>query len=59
MVCYDYDGYLTEVPGKPGYWKDDFGVLWNRNGSDKDIGVIEGRVIKNPDITSYKFPNID
>lgn len=54
-----YDGYLSEVSGKPGYWRDDFGVLWNRNGADKDIGVIEGKVIKDPDIKSYKFPEID
>ena len=57
MVC--YDGYLSEVPGKPGYWRDDFGVLWNRNGADKDIGVIEGRVLKSTDRSSYKFPEID
>lgn len=54
-----YDGYLSEVSGKPGYWKDDFGVLWNRNGADKDIGVIEGKVIKDADLKSYMFPEID
>lgn len=54
-----YDGFLSEIPEKPGYWKDDFGVLWNRNGVDRDIGVIEGSVIKKPDIKSYKFPEIN
>jgi uroporphyrinogen decarboxylase len=54
-----YDGYLSEIPEKLGYWKDDFGVIWNRNCVDKDIGVIEGSVIKFPDINTYKFPEID
>ncbi len=52
-----YDGHLCEV--KPGYWQDDFGVLWNRTGADKDIGVIEGIVIAEPDMASYRFPEID
>ncbi len=39
---------------------DDFGVIWNRSGADKDIGVIEGLVIPEPDIKYYKEPlNID
>lgn len=54
-----YDGYLSEVKEGSGYWKDDFGVLWNRNGADKDIGVIEGYVIKEPDVNSYTFPELD
>jgi uroporphyrinogen decarboxylase len=54
-----YDGYLTEMTQGSGYWKDDFGVVWNRNGADKDIGVIDGLVIKEPDIGSYKFPELD
>jgi len=59
IVMVYYNGYLFEVPNKPGYWIDDFGVLWNRNGADKDIGVIEGKVIKNHDVKSYIFPKID
>lgn len=54
-----YDGYLREaIPGS-GYWKDDFGVVWNRNGADKDIGVIDGLVIRESDIESYIFPELD
>ena len=59
IIMANYDGFLSEVPEKPGYWKDDFGVLWNRNGVDKDIGVIEGRVINEPDIKEFKFPEIN
>lgn len=53
-VC--YDGYLSEISPNSGYWKDDFGVVWNRNGTDKDIGVIDGFVITEPDMKTYKFP---
>ncbi|MDW7657566.1 MAG: uroporphyrinogen decarboxylase family protein [Bacillota bacterium] len=52
-----YDGHLREI--RPDYWQDDFGVLWNRTGADKDIGVIEGIVIPEPDMSGYVFPEID
>lgn len=54
-----YDGYLSELSPASGYWKDDFGVVWNRNGADKDIGVIDGYVIKEPDAKKYVFPVLD
>jgi uroporphyrinogen decarboxylase len=54
-----YDGRAVEInPGK-GYWKDDFGVVWNRNGTDKDIGVVDKYVIEKPSMKGYKFPKID
>lgn len=54
-----YDVSLTELSLGSGYWKDDFGVVWNRNGADKDIGVIHGLVLPEPDMSRYKFPEID
>ncbi len=54
-----YDGYLTEEKAGSGFWRDDFGVLWNRNGADKDIGVICGQVIPEADLADYVFPAID
>jgi uroporphyrinogen decarboxylase len=54
-----YSGLPRELPDKPGYFRDDFGVLWNRNGADKDIGVIEGCVIENIEDNAYVFPAID
>jgi len=60
---YYYSGFLEgvehELSGKPGYFKDDFGVIWNRNGADKDIGVIEGQVIKEPELNTFHQPEID
>lgn len=54
-----YDGYLHELSPGSGYWKDDFGVVWNRNGADKDIGVIDGYVINKSDIKLCKLPILD
>ena len=49
-----YSGNPTEV--RPGFFKDDFGVVWNRTGVDKDIGVIESKLLPAPDISLYRFP---
>ena len=54
-----YDGWPAPVPGKPGYFRDDFGVVWNRNGADKDIGVIDGFIAGSPETCEYEFPEID
>ncbi|MDR2617335.1 MAG: uroporphyrinogen decarboxylase [Treponema sp.] len=54
-----YAGRPRELPGRPGYFRDDFGVLWNRNGADKDIGVIDGLVIEDIEDNSYRFPPMD
>jgi uroporphyrinogen decarboxylase len=54
-----YSGRPRELPEKPGYFRDDFGVLWNRNGADKDIGVIDGLVIQDIEDNSYSCPAID
>jgi uroporphyrinogen decarboxylase len=53
-----YDGWPAPIPGRPGFFRDDFGVVWNRNGADKDIGVIDGFVMDSPE-ASYKFPQVD
>ena len=54
-----YDGWPTSIPGRSGYFHDDFGVIWNRNGADKDIGVIDGIVIPDLEKSSYTFPKVD
>jgi len=52
-----YDGGTAPMPDKENYYKDDFGVVWNRT-VDKDIGVIEGLQIPEPDMCSYIFPQV-
>ena len=49
----------TEIKGKPGYFKDEFGVIWNRSGPDKDIGVVECPQIGDLEATDYKLPISD
>ncbi len=53
-----FDGNLEELPDKPGFFQDDFGVLWNRNGADKDIGMIVGTVLPEPEIEAIQMPKI-
>ena len=44
----------------PGHFMDEFGVVWNKNGADRDIGVIEGKVLRSPDdLLKYEFPEVD
>ena len=51
-----YDGWPKEITPGSGYFKDDFCVIWNRNGADKDIGVIDSIIIQEPDMQKYTFP---
>lgn len=58
MGCYlhsvHYGGWPTEIEGRAGFFKDDYGVVWNRNGADKDIGVIDDAIIKEPEMEEMK-----
>ncbi len=44
---------------KPGFIKDEYGVVWDRSGPDKDIGIIDNIIFKDPDISTYSFPKIN
>jgi uroporphyrinogen decarboxylase len=54
-----FSGWADEMPGRPGYFKDAFGVVWNRTGVDRDIGVLDHLVL--PDIAerTYMLPRVD
>lgn len=54
-----YWGWPTEIKERPGYFKDEFGVIWNRNGADKDIGIVDNCVIKDIEDYDYEFPVCD
>lgn len=54
-----YWGWPTEIAGRPGYFQDEFGVIWNRNGADKDIGVVDNCLIEDLEDYSYEFPICD
>lgn len=51
-----YAGSLTELPDRPEFFRDDFGVTWNRTGIDKEIGVLEGLVLPAPTLEHYRMP---
>ncbi len=41
-----YGGVSTKLLDKSGYHKADFSVVWNRNGADKDIGILDENIIE-------------
>jgi uroporphyrinogen decarboxylase len=45
---------LVEV--RPGFWRDEFGVLWNRT-LDKDIGAVVDYQLKERSLAGYAFPD--
>ena len=51
-----YSGDAVEI--RDGYFLNDFGVIWNRTGADKDIGVLDNIVIPEPDMSLYSFPEV-
>lgn len=55
LVGYE-DGWFTEV--RPGFWEDQFGVVWNRT-IDKDIGNVDELLLVEPDMSLYTFPEPD
>jgi uroporphyrinogen decarboxylase len=54
-----YWGWPTELPDMPGYFRDEFGVVWNRNGPEKDIGWAEEPLITDIETGDYRFPEPD
>jgi len=41
---------------RPGFWQDEFGVVWDRSGHDKDIGVIVNVLLNEPTLKGFQFP---
>jgi len=56
---FQYWGWPAELKDRPGHFIDEFGVLWNRSGVDRDIGVIESPQIPDLERSSYAFPVCD
>jgi uroporphyrinogen decarboxylase len=51
-----FDGFTEQIPDRPGFFRDDFGVLWDRSGLDADVGTPEGLTLPEPSLSRYKFP---
>jgi uroporphyrinogen decarboxylase len=54
-----FKGGITELPDRPGFFRDLFGVVWNRSGADKDIGTVDNIQLPEPDMKNYVFPELD
>ncbi len=39
-----------------GFWQDEFGVVWDRTGLDKDIGVVREPLLNEPILTGFELP---
>ena len=52
-------GYSISREVKPGYIEDQFGVVWDRSGADKDIGIVANKVIGEPSLKGFALPPID
>ncbi len=50
------DGFFVEI--RPNYWRDPFGIVWNRT-IDKDIGTPDEVTLKKPTLDGYRFPEPD
>lgn len=54
-----YWGWPEELAGMPGHFRDEFGVVWNRGGADKDIGVVDAPPIADIEDSRYVLPACD
>jgi len=52
-------GYRQAEEIRPGYFRDRFGVVWNRTGVDKDIGVIDSLLIPEPTLENWELPVLE
>lgn len=49
-----------EVEIQPEFFMDEFGVVWNRSGADKDIGVVDAPMLAQAeDLTGFSLPPVD
>ena len=45
---------------KPDFTQDEYGVIWNKSGVDKEIGVVDNIQIQTmEDLEKYQFPEVD
>ena len=55
----NFSGPVGPETERPGFFRDDFGVVWNKTGVDRDIGMMDELLIREPDICGYRFPEVD
>lgn len=45
---------LEEI--RPGYWRDEFGVVWNRT-TDRDVGIVDSYLLPSRSLAGFSFPD--
>jgi len=49
-----------EIEVKPDFYMDEYGVVWNKSGVDKDIGVVDAiRLQDTTDLNAFVLPPVD
>ena len=57
---YQIDLTKPQISVGPELDRDEYGVVWNKSGADKDIGVIDSILIEEPeDLDRYDLPPVD
>lgn len=55
----NFSGPNGPETSRPGFFRDDFGVVWNKTGVDRDIGMMDELLIKEPDMRGVTLPAVD
>lgn len=55
----NFSGPVGPQTERPGFFRDDFGVVWNKTGVDRDIGMMDELLLKEPRLSGYRFPELD
>lgn len=49
-----------QVEVRPEFFRDEYGIVWNKSGADKDIGVVDKYLLEDAeDLDSLKIPPVD
>ncbi len=56
LIIYSTRRYSPWTEVRPGYWRDEFGVVWNRT-IDPDIGVVDDYLLKERSLSGFSFPD--
>lgn len=57
---HQFDLIKPQVEVGPERFRDEYGVVWNKSGVDKDIGVVDSLILEDPeDLDSFELPPVD
>lgn len=49
-----------QIEVKPEFFRDEYGIIWNKSGADKDIGVVDEYLLEDADdLEDLKIPEVD